>query len=53
MRDGCEVYMDGFLCGIDGIMFHGHLNYFQKPPHGGRFNTKSLGDHDTMNVHNC
>ena len=32
-------------------MFHGHLDYFQKPPLGGRPNTKP-GDHDTPNAHN-
>ena len=34
------------------IMFHGHLDYFQKPSLGGRLNTK-LGDHGTLNAHNC
>ena len=33
-------------------MFHGHLDYFLKPPLGGTPNTKSLGDHGTQNVHN-
>ena len=33
-------------------MFHGHLDYFQKPPLGGRSNTKP-GDHGTLNAHNC
>jgi hypothetical protein len=33
-------------------MFHGHLDYFQKPSLRGRPNTKSLGDHGTPNVHN-
>ena len=32
-------------------MFHGHLDYFQKPPLGGRPNTKP-GDHGTPNTHN-
>ena len=31
-----------------GIMFHGHLEYFQKTPLGGRPNT----NHDTLNAHN-
>ena len=48
MQDGCEVYMDSYMA---WIMFHGHLDYFQKPPLGGRRNTKP-GDHDTLNVHN-
>jgi hypothetical protein len=32
-------------------MFHGHLDYFQKPPLGGRPNTKP-GDHGPPNTHN-
>ena len=40
-----------FLHGIQWIMFHGHLDYFQKPPLGGRPNTKP-GDHGTPNAHN-
>ena len=32
-------------------MFHGHLDCFQKPPLGGRPNTKP-GDHGTPNAHN-
>ena len=32
-------------------MFHGHLDGFQKPPLGGRPNTK-LGDYGTPNAHN-
>ena len=32
-------------------MSHGHVDYFQKPPFGGRPNTKP-GDHGTPNVHN-
>ena len=32
-------------------MFHGYLDYFQKPPLGGRPNTK-LGDDGTPNAHN-
>ena len=41
----------GFPHGIQWIMFHGHLDYFQKPPLGGRPNTKS-GDYGTPNAHN-
>jgi hypothetical protein len=33
-------------------MFHGYLDYFQKPPLGGRSGTKLLGDHITPNAHN-
>ena len=40
MQDGCKVYMDGFRHGIEWIMFHGHLEYFQEPPLGSRPNTK-------------
>ena len=36
---------------IEWIMFHGYLDYFQKPPLGGRPNTKP-GDHGTPNAHN-
>ena len=32
-------------------MFHGHLDNFQKPPLGGKSNTKP-GDHGTLNTHN-
>ena len=32
-------------------MFHGHLDCFQKPPLGGRPNTKPLGDHGTSSAH--
>ena len=34
------------------IMFHGHLEYFQKPPLGGRPNT-NLRDHGAPNAHTC
>jgi hypothetical protein len=40
----------GFLHVIEWIMFHGYLDYFQKPPPRGRPNTK-LGDHGTLNAH--
>ena len=50
MQDGCKS-PHGFLHGIEWIMFYGHLDYFQKPPLGGRSNTKS-GDHGTPNGHN-
>ena len=33
-------------------MFHGHLDYFQKPPLEGRPNTKP-GHHSIPNAHNC
>jgi hypothetical protein len=38
--------------GIEWIIIYGHLNYFQKPPLGGRPNTK-LGHHGTPNTHKC
>ena len=50
MQGGCQS-LHGFLRGIKWIMFHGHLDYFQKPPLGGRPNTKP-GDHGTPNTHN-
>jgi hypothetical protein len=43
--------LHGFLLGIKCIMFHGHVEYFQKPPPRGRPNIKS-GDHGTPNTHN-
>ena len=49
MRDGCKVHME-FLHGIKWIMFHGHLDYFQKPSLEGRLNTKTV-DHGDLNVH--
>ena len=50
MQDGCKS-LHGFLHRIEWIMFHGHLDYFQKPPLEGRPNTKP-GDHGTPNAHN-
>jgi hypothetical protein len=50
MQDGCKS-LHGFLHGIEWIMFHGHLDYFPKPPLGGRPNTKP-GDHGTLDAHN-
>ena len=46
----CKVYMDSYKAS-NGSWFMGHLDYFQKPSHGGRPNTK-LRDHGTLNVHN-
>ena len=51
MQDGCKIYR-GFSHGIEWIMYHGHLDQFQKPALGGRSNTKR-GDHDIPNVQNC
>ena len=39
-----------FECDLT-IIFHGHLDYFQKLPLGGRPNTKPR-DHGTLNAHN-
>ena len=39
------------LHGIKWIMFHGHFDYFQIPPLGGRPNRKSW-NHGTLNAHN-
>jgi hypothetical protein len=36
---------------LNGIMFHGHLDYFQKTASRGGSNTKQ-GDHGTPNTHN-
>jgi hypothetical protein len=43
--------LHGFLRGIEWIMLHSHLDYFQKPPLGDRPNTKPR-DHGTPNAHN-
>ena len=45
-QDGCKS-----LCGIQWIMFHGYLDYFQKPSFGGRSNLKPSEDHGTLNTH--
>ena len=44
MRDGCKS-LQGFLHDIEWSMFRGHLDYFQKPPLGGRPNPQNQ---DTM-----
>jgi hypothetical protein len=50
-------YCNGFLFmqvlthGIEWIMFHDHLDYFQKPHLGGGPNAKPE-DHGTPNAHN-
>ena len=51
MQDGCKC-LYGSLRDIEWIIFHGHLDCSQKPPFGGRPNTKPLGDHGTPNAHN-
>ena len=54
MQHGCRLYthLHGVLQGIEWTMFHGHLDYFQKPLLGGRPNTKPKY-HGTPNTHNC
>jgi hypothetical protein len=42
----------GFLHGIEWIMFMVTWTIFKQPPLGRRPNTK-LGDHGTLNTHNC
>ena len=49
MQDGCKS-LHGPLHGIKWIMFHGHLDYSQKPPLGGRPNTNPWY-RDTPNAH--
>ena len=50
MQDGCQS-LHGFLHGIQWIMCHNHLDYFQKPHVGGRPHTKPE-DHGTPNTRN-
>jgi hypothetical protein len=52
MQDGCKVYIGSYMTSNGSwFMFHGHLDYFQKPLLGGRPNTKP-GDHGISNAHN-
>ena len=50
VQDGGKS-LHGFLHGIEWLMFHGHSYYLQKPPLGGRPNTKPR-DHNALNAHN-
>jgi hypothetical protein len=50
MQDGYKAYTDSYMTS-NMIMLHGHLDYIQKPPLGGRPNTK-LGDHGSPIAHN-
>ena len=52
IHGGCKS-LHGFLHGIEWIVLHGHLDYFQNSSCGGRPNIKPLGDHGTPNTHNC
>ena len=50
----CKVYMDSYLTSnatSPCFMPHGHLDYLQKPPLGGRPNTKPRDHHGTPNDH--
>ena len=53
-NEACECKMDAkstwILHDIKWIMFHCHLDYFQKSPLGGRLNTKPQ-DYGTQNAH--
>ena len=40
MQDGCKVYMDSYMA-FQWIMLHGHMDFFPKPPPGGRYNTEA------------
>ena len=44
-----DVKSTALLHGIEWAISHGHLDYFQKPPLGGKPNT-CLGDHGNPNV---
>ena len=46
---GCNYWPDGSC--FTPLVIHGHLDYSQKPPLGGRPNIKP-GDRDTPNTHN-
>ena len=49
MQDGCKVYMDSYVAS-NGTCFMVTWTNFQKPPLGGRPNTK-LGDQGTLNTY--
>jgi hypothetical protein len=51
MQDGCKVYVDPYMAS-NGSCCSGYLDYFQKPPLGGRPNTKPSEDHGTLNARN-
>ena len=51
LRDQWSMWsLHWYPCGIEWITIHGHLDYLQKPPLGGRSNTKPR-EHGTSNVH--
>ena len=50
MQDGCKVYMDSYMASIE-LCFMVTWTIFQKPPLGGRPNTKP-GDHGNPKYHN-
>ena len=47
-----DVKSNGFLHGIEWIMFHDHVDYFQKSPLGSTLNTKARDHGSTLNAHN-
>ena len=49
MQDGHKASMDSYMAS-NGLCVHSHLDYSQKPPLGGRPNTKPVGDHGSPNV---
>ena len=51
MQDGCKIYMDSYMASNGSCFVAMWIFSFQKPPLGGRPNTKP-GDHDTPNACN-
>ena len=52
MQDDCRVYMDSYTASNGScFMVTWTMSYSQKPPLGGRPNTKPLGDHGTSSAH--
>ena len=51
MRDGCKVYMDSYIA-LNGSCFMVTWTIFQKPPPGGKPNTKPR-DQGTPNAPDC
>ena len=50
MQDGCEVYVESYMASNGSWFMVTWAIYVQKPPLGGRPNTKP-GDHGTPNAH--
>ena len=52
MQDDCRVYMDSYTASNGScFMVTWTMSYSQKPPLGGRPNTKPFGDHGTSSAH--